>query len=163
MSSSSSSSFDGLARAYRCGVDLVASRGPSPTATARVGLGSLILLAGVHKLVSPAAWTPYVVPWFEALLPMTPTTWMLLNGWLEILFALPVLANRWVVPFAGFIAASLLATVGYLVVAIAVSAGATVAGHFGLALVRDVGLVALALAVTVEAAREATGVEDGGG
>lgn len=136
---------------------MLAIRGPSPATTARLGLGLLILLAGVHKLVAPGAWTLYVVPWFEALLPMSPTTWMLLNGWLEILFALPVLANRWVVPFAGFIAASLLATVGYLVVAIVVSAGATVGGIFGLALVRDVGLAALAVAVTVEAAKEEVG------
>jgi hypothetical protein len=119
-----------------------------------VGLALLILLAGVHKLVAPEAWTPYVLAWFEALLPMTPTTWMLLNGWLEILFALPVLGNRWVVPFAGFIAASLFATVGYLVVAIVVMP-ATVSGLFGLALVRDVGLAALAIAVVVEAARDA--------
>lgn len=158
---SSSSSLDGLARAYRRVVDLLATRGPSPTATARVGLGSMILLAGVHKLVSPAAWTPYVVPWFEALLPMSPPTWMLLNGWLEILFALPVLANRRVVPFAGFIAASLVATAGYLVVAILGTPSATVQGLFGLALVRDVGLAALALAVTVEAAQEASGAGEG--
>lgn len=154
---SSSGPLDSLSPAYRRSVDFVATWGPSPTTTARVGLGLLILLAGIHKLVAPGAWTPYVVPWFEALLPMTPTTWMLLNGWLEIGFALPVLANRWVVAFAGFIAASLLATVGYLAVAIAVSPGATVAGIFGLALVRDVGLAALAVAVTVEAARSTSG------
>ncbi|MGZ0745901.1 DoxX family membrane protein [Haloparvum sp. AD34] len=161
MSSTDSTPLDGLAAAYRRLVNLFAARGPSPTATARVGLGSMILLAGVHKLVAPAAWTPYVVPWFAALLPMSPPTWMLLNGWLEILFALPVLANRRVTPFAAFIAGSLLATVGYLVVAILGTPSATVQGLFGLALVRDVGLAALAVAVTVEAAQDAAGANEG--
>jgi hypothetical protein len=32
----------------------------------RVGLGVVILLAGLHKVVAPGAWAVYAAPWFEA-------------------------------------------------------------------------------------------------
>jgi len=112
---------------------------------ARIGLGLVILLAGLHKLVDPGAWAVYVEP-IAFVLPMTTEEFMLLNGVLEPPFALAVLLDRYTVPAAAFIALSLSATVLYL------TAVAALTGDFVTAIVRDVGLTALAVGVTVRAA-----------
>lgn len=114
---------------------------------ARIGLGVVILLAGVHKLVAPEAWAIYVVSPFDRLLPMTPVAFMLLNGLLEPPFALALLADRYTVFAAAFVTVSLVATVAYLAVAALLTGGAFVD-----VLVRDVGLAALAASVTLRAA-----------
>lgn len=115
---------------------------------ARVGLGLVILLAGLHKLVDPGAWAVYVVPWLDSVLPMTPVEFMLLNGVLEPPFALALLADRYTTFAAAFVAASLLATVCYLAVV------GLRTGLFVDVLIRDVGLAALAVAVAVRSATE---------
>jgi threonine dehydrogenase-like Zn-dependent dehydrogenase len=114
---------------------------------ARIGLGVVILLAGLHKLLDPAAWAVYVVPPFDRLLPMTPVQFMLLNGALEPPFALALLADRYTVFAAAFVTVSLAGTVAYLAVAALLTGGAFVD-----VLVRDVGLAALAASVTIRAA-----------
>ncbi|MFC7177321.1 DoxX family membrane protein [Halosegnis marinus] len=124
-----------------------AERAPRPGVFARVGLGGMVLLAGVHKLLDPAAWTLYVVDWLEPFLVVSPTTFMLANGWLEVAFGVALLVDRYTA-FAAFVAAvSLSATCLYL------AAVWATAGLFGDVLARDVGLAGLAWAVTVGALR----------
>jgi len=123
--------------------DGLAARSPRPGTIARVGLGGMVLLAGVHKLADPAAWTVYVVDWLAPLLVVSPTTFMLANGWLEVAFGLALLVDRYTA-FASLVAAvSLSATCLYLAVV-----WATV-GLFGDVLARDIGLAGLAWAVFV--------------
>lgn len=124
-----------------------AERLPRPGVFARIGLGGMVLLAGVHKLLEPAAWTVYVVPWLEPFIVLSPTDFMLLNGWLEVAFGVALLVDRYTA-FAAFVAAaSLSATCLYLAVVLATT------GQFGDVLARDVGLAGLAWAVTVGALR----------
>jgi uncharacterized membrane protein YphA (DoxX/SURF4 family) len=125
-----------------------AARGPSPATLARLGLGSMILLAGVHKLLAPGAWAFYVVDWLEPFIVLSPVDFMLLNGWLELAFGLAIIVDRYTAFAAAVAAVSLTATVGYLGIIW------VTAGRFGDVLARDVGLAALAWAVLVEALKE---------
>lgn len=113
----------------------------------RLGLGSMLVLAGIHKLLAPAAWTLYVVDWLEPWLVVSPTLFMLINGVLELLFGGLLLANRGVALSAAVAAVSLPATVAYLAV-VGLSEGLFID-----VLIRDVGLTALAWAVLVDAVR----------
>lgn len=105
-----------------------------------------MLLAGLHKLVAPGAWAVYVVPPFDLLLPTTPRQFMLANGVLELPFGLALLADRYAALAAAVVAVSLAATVGYLAVASALGRA------FVDVLIRDLGLVALAVGVTIRSA-----------
>jgi uncharacterized membrane protein YphA (DoxX/SURF4 family) len=127
----------------------LATRAPTPPTLARVGLGVMVLLAGVHKLAAPAAWTVYVTDWLAPWLVVSPTVFMLINGVLEVGFGLAIATDRWTAFGAGVAAVSLTATVGYLgVVALLEN------GLFLDVLVRDVGLAALAWAVVVHSLTE---------
>lgn len=121
---------------------------PSAATFARIGLGLMVLLAGVHKLLAPGAWALYVVEWLAPFLVITPVEFMLLNGWLEVAFGLALLADRYTAFAAAVAAVSLTATVGYLAVVW------VTATRFGDVLARDVGLAGLAWAVLVESLRE---------
>ena len=125
----------------------LAERVPEPAALARVGLGATVLLAGAHKLVAPGAWAVYVVGWLEPFLVVSPRTFMLANGLPEVLVGGLLLADRLTAPAAAVVAVSLAGTVAYLGLA------ALTTGGFVDTLVRDVGLLGLALVVLVEAAR----------
>ena len=117
---------------------------PAPATLARWGLGAMLVAAGGHKLVDPAGWTVYVTDWLAPLLVVSPTTFMLANGYLEIAFGGALLADRYAT-FASFVAAvSLAATTGYLLVVWATT------GAFGDVVARDVGLAGLAVAVLVD-------------
>lgn len=130
----------------QCNLTRLADRAPAPAVCARVGLGLTILLAGVHKLVAPAAWTVYVADWLAPWLLVSPIVFMLANGVIEVGFGAAILVNRFTWLAAGIAAVSLAATVGYLAIVAAVDGG-----RFLDVLVRDVGLAALAWSVTVEA------------
>jgi len=125
-----------------------AARTPEPSVLARIGLGLMVLLAGVHKLAAPGAWAVYVTDWLAPWLVVSPVVFMLVNGVLEVGFGLAILADRLTPIAAGVAAVSLSATVAYLGV-VAVLEG----GLFLDVLVRDVGLAGLAWAVTVDALR----------
>ncbi|MFC6938661.1 DoxX family protein [Salinirubellus sp. GCM10025818] len=129
-------------------VESVVGRAP-PTATlARLSLGLMVLVAGAHKLFDPAAWTVYVVDWLVPWILVSPTLFMLINGYLEVGFGLALLADRYTA-FASLVAAvSLTATVGYLAVVFLTQ------GAFGDVLARDVGLAGLGWVVFVESVRE---------
>jgi uncharacterized membrane protein YphA (DoxX/SURF4 family) len=124
----------------------IAARLPAPSAIARVGLGTMVFLAGVHKLAAPEMWTIYVTDWLAPWLVVSPVVFMLINGVLEIGFGIAIAANRWTVVGAGVAAVSLSATVGYLAIVAVLENGL-----FLDVLVRDVGLAALAWAVVVDA------------
>lgn len=115
-----------------------------PDAVARVGLGVMLLLAGVHKLLAPDAWAAYVVSWLEPWLVVTPVQFMLVNGVLEIGFGAVLVADRYTTAASAVAAVSLAATTLYLAVV-----GATDGGLFLDVMIRDVGLTALATAVLV--------------
>jgi uncharacterized membrane protein YphA (DoxX/SURF4 family) len=114
---------------------------------ARIGLGVVILLAGVHKLADPAAWAVYIVPPFDRFLLLSPVEFMLLNGVLEPPFALALILDRYTAFAAAFVTVSLVVTICYLAVAAALTDGAFVD-----VLIRDIGLAALAASVTLRAA-----------
>ncbi len=125
-----------------------AAHAPGPATIARVGLGLLILLAGVHKLLAPEAWAQYVVSWLAPWLVVTPVTFMLVNGVLEVGFGAAILVDRYTAFSSAVAAVSLSATVAYLAVV-----AVTYDGLFVDVLVRDVGLAALAWAVLVDSLR----------
>jgi uncharacterized membrane protein YphA (DoxX/SURF4 family) len=125
-----------------------AARAPSPPVLARVGLGVMVLLAGVHKLAAPGAWAVYVTDWLAPWLVVSPVVFMLVNGVLEVGFGLAIVADRWTPLAAGVAAVSLSATVGYLALVAVLENG-----RFLDILVRDVGLAGLAWAVTVDSLR----------
>ena len=116
-------------------------------AVARVGLGAMLVLAGVHKLLDPGAWALYVTDWLAPFLLVSPTLFMLINGVLEVGFGAALVADRWTTLAAAVAAVSLLATTGYLALV-----GAT-DGRFLDVMVRDVGLTALAWAVLLRSVR----------
>ena len=129
-------------------VTRLADHAPPPAVVARVGLGAMILLAGVHKLLAPDAWAAYVTDWLAPWLVVSPVAFMLANGVLEVGFGAAIVADRWTWLAAGVAAVSLSATVGYLALVALLENGLFVD-----VLVRDVGLAALAWAVTLDSLR----------
>lgn len=125
----------------------LADRLPAASTLSRVGLGAMLLVAGVHKLLAPGVWAAYVVDWLAPLLVVSPRTFMLANGPPEILVGLLLVADRYTAPAAAVAAVSLAATSAYLAV-VAVTRGAFVD-----VLARDLGLTALAWAVLADALR----------
>lgn len=124
----------------------IAARAPAPSVIARVGLGTMVFLAGVHKLAAPEMWAVYVTDWLTPWIVVSPVVFMLINGVLEIGFGLAIVADRWTAVGAGVAAVSLSATVGYLALVAVLESGLYLD-----ILVRDVGLAALAWAVVVDA------------
>jgi uncharacterized membrane protein YphA (DoxX/SURF4 family) len=137
-----------LARLVDRAADL-AARAPSTATVARVGLGAMVFLAGVHKLLAPGVWAVYVTDWLAPWLVVSPVVFMLVNGVLEVGFGAAIVADRWTWFGAGVAAVSLSATVAYLALVAVLENGLFVD-----VLVRDVGLVALAWAVTLDALRD---------
>jgi len=113
-----------------------------PDTVARAGLGAMLLVAGVHKLLAPGVWAAYVVDWLEPFLLLAPVTFMLVNGVLEIGFGLALIADRYTTVSSAVAAVSLAATTAYLTVV-----GLTQDGLFLDVMTRDIGLTALATAV----------------
>ena len=123
-----------------------ATRLPASATLARWGLGAMVLAAGVHKLLEPAAWAVFVVDWLAPLLVVSPAAFMLINGYLEVVFGLALLVDRYTAVASLVAAASLSATCVYLAVVWATT-GAFDGGAFGDVLARDLGLAGLAWAV----------------
>lgn len=118
----------------------------------RVGLGIVILFAGLHKLVAPSIWHAYLAPpilaiWPASVLPLDPT--FIVFGISEVLFGGLLLAD-WHTPTVALLTAlSLLGVVGNLLLAAAV--GVPVLD----VLLRYLGLVAFAVGVALESAGRA--------
>jgi hypothetical protein len=120
---------------------------PAPT-LARAGLGAMLVVAGVHKLLAPGAWAVYVVDWLAPWLVVSPRLFMLLNGPPEIAVGLGLLADRFVAVGATIAAVSLTVTTGYLAI-VALTRG----GLFADVMIRDIALTGLAWAVLADAVR----------
>ena len=117
----------------------------------RIGLGVVIFLAGAHNLVAPDVWTKYAAPWVTALWPGSIVSFelvMMANGVFELLFGIALIAGFYTTIVAGVITLSLLAVVFDL------ATGAILTGKFVDILIRDLGLVALALGVTILSAQQ---------
>lgn len=117
----------------------------------RGGLGVVILLAGAHKLVAPAAWHAYLAPplaelWPTALVGLDPT--FVLFGVSEVVFGLLLLAD-WHTPTVSALTALSLAGV-----VINLGLGVLLGEPWVDVLVRDLGLTLLAFGVALQAARE---------
>lgn len=112
----------------------------------RVGLGAVILLAGVHKLVDPAAWSAYAAPLVVALWPVSMDATMVLNGVLEAIVGLAILIDSYTTVAAAIVALSLLGVVVDLLLAAAMT------GKFLDVAIRDVGLTVLAIGVMLQSA-----------
>lgn len=116
----------------------------------RVGLGAVILLAGAHKLVAPGVWTKYAAPWVTDVWPESFLSFALamrVNGAIEVGFGVALLAGVYTTVAAGIVAVSLLGVVVDLL------AGAVLTGKYVDVLIRDIGLLALAVGVTLLSAR----------
>lgn len=122
-----------------------AARLPPAAALARWGLGAMLVLAGLHKIADPAAWTDYVVGWLDPFV-VSPLGFVLANAAFEAVIGLALLADRYTPEAALVTAVSLAGTAAYLGVVW------VTAGRFGPSMVRDFGLAWLALAVFVAAA-----------
>jgi uncharacterized membrane protein YphA (DoxX/SURF4 family) len=123
----------------------------------RIGLGGVIFLAGAHKLVAPDVWTEYAAPWVTALWPESVLSFelvMMANGVFELLFGIALIAGFYTTIVAGVITLSLLAVVFDL------ATGAIQTGKFVDILIRDIGLVALALGVTLLSAQQSRSTAD---
>lgn len=114
----------------------------------RITLGVVILLAGLHKLVAPGAWSVYAAPWFEAVWPLAMDSTMVLFGVTEIPVGLALLADWYTTLAAVVVAVSMVGTVFDL----ATIALAT--GRFVDVLIRDLGLFGLAVVVALRSADE---------
>ena len=119
---------------------------PATATIARVGLGAMLLAAGVHKFVDPGAWTVYVVGWLEPLV-VSPFWFTVVNGVFEVAVGAALIADRYTTLAGVVTALSLTGTVGYLAVVWVTQ------GRFGASLVRDFGLSWLAWTVVAAAVR----------
>jgi hypothetical protein len=121
---------------------------PPGSTLARVGLGAMLVAAGVHKLLAPGAWAVYVVDWLAPWLVVSPRLFMLLNGPLEIAVGLGLLADRFVTVGSTIAAGSLTFVTAYLAV-VALTRG----GLFADVMIRDIALTGLAWAVLADSVR----------
>lgn len=122
----------------------LARRGPPARAVYRVGLGAVILLAGLHKLVAPAEWAQYLAPVFASAWPFAVDASMVVAGLTELPFGLALVLDRYARLSAVVVTLSLLGTsVGLAVLVLETGRGGDV-------LVRDLGLFVFALGVSID-------------
>lgn len=109
----------------------------------RVGLGIVILLAGLHKLVAPAVWGDYLAPVFAMRWPVSLTLTMVIFGLSELPFGILLIIDRYTLGAAVIVALSMAGTVIDLAIA------ALQTGKFVDILIRDFGLLVLATGVVL--------------
>lgn len=61
----------------------------------RIGLGVVILLAGLHKLAEPARWVPYLAPLFAVRWPISIKPTMVVFGLSERPIGICLVINRY--------------------------------------------------------------------
>lgn len=116
----------------------------------RVGLGVVVLLEGVHKLLVPEVWGAYAAPWVLALWPAPMPETMVATGLAQVGFAVAIAVDR----FTSVAALVLALLVSFVVVNLLTAGPAT--GAFLDVAIRDVGLVVLSLGVALQSASGAS-------
>lgn len=117
------------------------------SAVFRLGIGVVLLLSGIHKLVNPAIWASYIAPVFADLMNqmgLTGTLFMQFNGLFEVLLGAALTLDRYTAVAAGLVTLSMTAMIVNLAL------GGT--GYLDV-IIRDIGLLLLALGVTLQSAR----------
>ncbi|MFB6242201.1 MAG: DoxX family membrane protein [Candidatus Nanosalina sp.] len=113
----------------------------------RTGLGGMIVLSGIHKLLNPAVWASYIAPVFAEVMGkigMAPSLFMQFNGVFELLFGTAILFDRYTTLSSSLVTLSL--------AAIVVNLGVAGLGYTDI-IIRDLGLLMLSLGVTLESVR----------
>ena len=100
----------------------------------RIGMALVVLWFGVSQVIDPSAWTGFLPSWLPSL-GMTPQTHIIINGAVEIIVSLALLAGFWTR------IAAIIAAVHMYAVTVAVGYSAVGVRDFGLFM----GLVAVAL------------------
>jgi len=122
------------------------SRAPRPWVVLRVGLGVVILLAGLHKLVAPDDWGVYLAPLFADRWPVPVDLSMVVFGVSELPFGLALIAGHYTTLSAAVVAVSMLGVLVDLgILWVQTGAGADVA-------IRDLGIFVLASGVAIRSA-----------
>lgn len=101
----------------------------------RLGLGGVFFLFGIDKFFHPKLWSAYMPPWFSGILPVEMFTFIYLLGVFEIIVGLMVLVG-----FCTKIAA---------VISAAFLLGIIASLGFNDIMIRDAGLLFLALGIAV--------------
>lgn len=114
------------------------------SAVLRIGLGIVILLAGLHKLVEPAVWVPYLAPLFAVHWPISTELTMVLFGSSELPVGIALIIDRYTSIAAAIVAISMIGTVFNLFIAILQT------GQFIDILIRDIAVLVLAIGVTIQ-------------
>jgi len=104
----------------------------------RLGLGLVVLLAGLTKIFSLINWESYIAPWFSSLLPFSISIFMILSGILETLVGILLIYKR-TTKYAAIISCFWL--IGIVINLLTI-------GAYDIAL-RDLGLFAIALTLAL--------------
>lgn len=109
----------------------------------RTGLGLMLLLAGLHALfVNPGLWQSYVAPWFLSIWPFNLDLFMTLNAVVEVVLGVSLIFGFYTT-FAAFASSLVLA---------GITINVATAGIPADIVIRDIGLVFLAVGVTLTSA-----------
>jgi uncharacterized membrane protein YphA (DoxX/SURF4 family) len=117
----------------------------------RIGLGLVVFLAGLHKIVAPAVWAGYIAPQVATALAevgLSGSVFMTVSGAAEAVFSLLLFADRYTTVAAGIVSLSF--------VGITINLAAAGTGFIDI-IIRDVGLISLAFGVTLMAADRRSG------
>lgn len=109
----------------------------------RIGLGVVILLAGLHKLAEPAVWVPYLAPLFAVRWPISIELTMVVFGLSELPVGIALVIDRYTTVASAIVALSMIGTVLNLAIAVFQT------GRFIDILIRDLAVLVLAIGVTV--------------
>jgi len=101
----------------------------------RLGLGGVFLVFGIDKFFHPKLWSAYMPPWFSGILPIELFTFIYLLGVFEIIVGVLVLIGLYTRSAAIISAAFLLGIIASL--------------GFNDIVIRDAGLLFLALGIAV--------------
>jgi len=101
----------------------------------RIGLGGVFLWFGIDKFIKPMPWTQWIPPWFSAILPISVVLFIYLLGVFETVVGLMMFTGFYTKLGAGLASA--------LLVGIIVSTG------YNEIMIRDAGLLFLALGIVM--------------
>ncbi|MDY6778877.1 MAG: DoxX family membrane protein [Candidatus Nanohaloarchaea archaeon] len=125
--------------------DTVAPYGRHHSMVFRVGLGTLMVLAGIHQFLVPARWASYMAPLFADLftsIGITPVLFMQVNGLGELVLGALLLADVYTTTAAALTTLGLVSIIVNLVIAGPAS--------YADIILRDIGLFFLGLGVTLQ-------------